>query len=321
MLFFYLITLAFIVHTYGDEIPKPGFFTQAELLYLQAEENGLSYAVESSSSSHLSHARAKNLDFEWDFGFNVGIGYRISHDRWRLLLQFTSLQTHADAHHKVEDGKIFYPIWLADATLSRLFADEVKAHWRLHLGLVDFVLSKPYLETQTLTLTPQIGIRWGSVRQKFNIAYHGGNFPKDENPLVRMKNKFEGLGPTLGLMGDYAFGKGWSLFARGSASLLYGEFYLHQDEDTLGSKEKLLGLHSIFRDVSPIIEGEAGVSWQHQFKGSLKQLTFRLAWDQFLLFSQNQLVRFVATPQPGVIAANQGDLSIAGVNFNAAFDF
>jgi hypothetical protein len=312
----YLILLCFFFPL--QAFARGGFFTQAEVLYWQAEEGGLTYAIERSSPSKW---RGKNLEFEWDVGFNVGIGYQIPHDTWQLLLQFTSLQTHADSFKEAKSGHSFLPVWLSSPFETSLFANQVKAHWRLHLGLIDALLSKPYPATATLTLTPQIGIRWGSIRQKFNIAYLGGNFPEGENVLIRMKNKCEGLGPLAAIMGEYAFCKDWALFAKGAASLLYSEFYLHQDEDTLGTKEKRLGLHSVFRSLSPILEGTLGIRWHHGFTGSLKRLTFDLAWDQLLFFSQNQLVRFAADSALGVIVSNQGDLSLAGVHFSVAFNF
>lgn len=311
----HLTTLLFFVHLHPNELPRSGFFAQAALLYLQAEEEGLTYAIKSSSPSRI-NGKAENLIFDWDFGFNVGLGYRIPHDRWQLLLQFTSLQTHCDAE---KSGHVFFPSWVISD--PSLYATYVKAHWRLHLGLIDLLLIKPWLPTKTLTFTPQMGIRWGSARQKFNLNYRGGNFPDDEGVVIRMKNKYEGLGPYFGLVNEFAMGKGFTLFAQGNVSVLYGEFYLHQDEDTPGIKEKFLGLHSIFRSCSPVLEGTAGIRWQRYFDCSLKRLTLDLAWDQYLFFSQNQLVRFVDNTQHGIVVGNQGDLSVAGARFNFALDF
>ena len=285
----YLTLFCFFFQLHANE---KGFFTQAEMLYYQAEETGLCYAIEGS--------KAKNFTFEWDVGFNIGIGYRVPHDRWQLLLQFTSLQTHCDALKK---DNLFFPVWLSSPAL----ANRVKAHWRLHFGMIDFLLSKSYNATPTLTLIPQIGVRFGSARQKFNLEYSGEDLPFT---TVRMKNKFAGLGPWIGLTTEYALPLGFSLFAKGAISALYGEFYLHQDED---AEEKLLGFHSIFRATSPFLEATAGIQWHH------RRLTLGLAWDQLILFSQNQFARFCS--QPGITLANQGDLSLAGARFHIALDF
>lgn len=310
-----LATFCLFSHLHANELPRQGFFTQAELLYYQAQETGLTYAVKSSSPNNLSHAKAKNFTFEWDVGFNIGIGYRVPHDRWQLLFQFTSLQTHCDALKKTNPDQFFFPLWLGP-TQNSLFASGLKAHWRLHFGLLDFLLAKSYQPIPTLTLSPQIGIRWGSARQKLNLEYRGGNFPEDLS--VRMKNKFSGIGPFAGLKTEYALPLGFSLFAKAAASLLYGDFYLHQDEDT---SQKLLGLCYTYRASSPLIEGTAGLQWEHYFSGTLKRLTFSLAWDQLLFFSQNQFARFADNSQWGTTITNQGDLSLAGARFHIAFNF
>src|SRR5581483_1644219 len=301
----------------ANELPQKGFFTQLELLYWQAEESGLSYALESSSSDNLSHAKAKNFAFEWDVGFNIGLGYRLPHDCCQLLLQFTSLQTHCDTLKKTKEERFFFPLWLGLAHSNTLFASGLKAHWRLHFGLIDFLLAKSYFPVPALVLSPQIGIRWGSARQKFNLIYRGGNFPEDVS--VRMKNKFSGAGPFAGLKMEYIFSLGFSLFARGTASLLYGDFYLHQDEDTFENKEKLLGLCYSYHASSPLLESSAGLQWERYFSSTLKRLTLTLAWDQLLFFSQNQFARFTSNAQWGNTIANQGDLSIAGGRFQIAF--
>lgn len=311
----------FFCHAQAEELRRPGFFAKTGVLYLQAQEEGLSYAIESASPKRLKKAETKGFDFEWDFGFYVGLGYRIPHDCWECLLQFTSLQTHADAHKYAEGHHVLFPVWHTPFSASSAFADQARAHWRLHFGLIDLLLNKPISVTQTLTLTPKAGLRWGAVRQKYNIEYRGGSFPRDKEILIRMKNKFWGIGPTLGSGLDFALGSGWSLFGDAAFSLLYGEFYLHQDGDTLGGKSKLLGNHCIYRSLAPILDGSAGLRWQRPFSGSLKRLTLQLSWDQLLLFSQNQLLRFVSDTNPGTMICNQGDLSIGGVQLRAAFDF
>lgn len=316
----YLITLPFFFHTHAEELQTAGFFFQASALYWQAEEGGLGYAVKSGPSGELSSdSSVENPKFDWDFGFKFGVGYRIPHDRWQLGLQFTSFQTHTDAEKKAKDGEVFFPLWQMPTSLPANLASEIKMHWRLHLGLLDAEVYKSFYATNSLVITPQLAIRTGWIRQKFNLEYLGGNFPPGENELIHMKNKFWGIGPKAGLLGEWEVACGFGLFADGAVSLLYGEFYLHQDNVTLGTKEKLLGLHDIYRTATPILEGSAGLRWQHLFSGSLKRLKLELAWDQLLFFSQNQLLRFLNSPNH--FFSNQSDLSIAGVQFAVHFDF
>ncbi len=316
----YLSTGLFFCHCYSEEPSKRGFFTDVALLYWKAHEAGLSFAVDSTSVAKLApHSKVDNPEFEWDFGFKVGLGYRFPHDRWNLQLQFTFFQTHTDDEKKTRDGDLLFLLWQKSTSGGPFFAEEAKMHWRLHLGLVDLMLSKFYEVSKSLFLTPEVGIRAGSVRQKYYLDYSGGNFPDGRDEIIHMKNKYFGTGPNIGLLGQWSLGEDFSLFAQSLFSLLFGEFYLHQDE--YSGKEKLLGVHDIFPASAAIIDLGAGICWQHCFRGALKRLKLELAWDELLFFSQNQFLHFTSAEAPGVFFANQEDLVVSGVEFNMRFDF
>ncbi len=316
----YLSTGLFFCHCYSEELSKRGFFTDAALLYWKAHEAALSFAVDSDSLLKLApHAKVENPTFEWDFGFKLGLGYRFPHDRWNLQLQFTSFQTHTDNETKARNGNVLFPLWQKSTTGGLFFAEEAKVHWRLHLGLVDLTLSKCYEVSKTFFLTPDVGIRAGSVRQKYYLDYYGGNLPNGADEIIHMKNKYFGIGPNLGLIGQWSLGGGFSLCAHSLFSVLFGEFYLHQDE--YAGKEKLLGVHDIFPSSAAMIDLGAGVCWQRCFHGALKRLKLELAWDELLFFSQNQLLHFTSAGAPGVFFANQGDLFVSGIEFIMRFDF
>jgi len=101
-------------------------------------------------------------------------------------------------------------------------------------------------------------------------------------------------------------------------SLLFGEFYVHEDQDTIATKEKQLGLHDAFRSSAPILEGTAGIRWNHLLKK--KRFTLEAGWDQLLFFSQNKLLRLHSGTQ-GSFIRDSGDLSIAGVHFKIGIIF
>jgi len=314
----HLITLSIFCHAQASNC---GPFVEASALYWQAEEEGLSYAVKSRSSDGLSDSEILSPKFEWDFGFKVGLGYRIPHDHWEFLLQWTSLQTHCDHHAHGGSGHVLFPSWVTPFLPIDGFIEQADAHWRLHLGLVDFLWKKPVPVTRTLTLTPLVGVRWGSLRQKYNIQYGGGVLLEDAEVVIRTKNKFAGLGPMVGVSSNFEMTKGFSLFADGAASLLYGEFYVHQSSKPRSQRTKTLKIFSIYRSAAPILEGAAGIRWQRSFSGGLKRLTLQLGWDQLLFFSQNQLIYFLSDAQVGMTASNLGDLSIAGVEFSIKLEF
>ncbi|MBS0620688.1 MAG: hypothetical protein JSS61_04430 [Verrucomicrobia bacterium] len=272
-----------------------GFILETDVLYWQADVGGLTYAIEEES-------KAKNPEFEWDFGFKLGLGYALAHDDWELLLRFTSLQTHTDAHH---DGAVFLPTWQLENGIPS-FVDDVTMHWRLHLGLLDTVLIRRLELARTLGVDVEFGARVGWIRQKFNLEYR-----PDPAEWIHTKNKFWGIGPYLNLGAEWRFAKRWNFFGRVGVSALAGEIYLHQAEATF-DKEEILGIHNTFWLVLPTLEGDMGVSWQ------TCHVRVALAWNQAVFFSQNQLMHLKNT---GTFFSNQGDVGIHGVQLGATFYF
>jgi hypothetical protein len=300
----------------AEELLSQGPYFNAAVLYWQAEEIGLAYAIKS-DLAFSSSAQVLNPSFQFSPGFNVGVGYRLPHDHWDLSLQFTHFNTHADDTHRAKNGKVFFPVWDIPDPLS--YADQTTMHWRLHLGIVDALLSKRIPVVKTLTLQPTLGISYAWIRQKYHLFYLGGSFSAEGGREIRTKNKYWGVGPAFGLKSLWECYSQVFLFAQGSGAILFGDFYLHQDEDT--QESKLLGIHNSYRANSPMMEYSLGVQWEKEFDGALKRLSLMLAWDQMVLFSQNQLMLFVDEESPGAFIQNRGDLTLMGIEFSMRFDF
>ncbi|MBS0653731.1 MAG: hypothetical protein JSR39_09460 [Verrucomicrobia bacterium] len=301
---------------------KRGFFFFADPVYWQAHEDGLAYVTESNSSTTLApHSKAENLHFDWDFGFEVGFGYRIPHDLWSFSLELKHIHTNAHGHKTAGEGKALFPLWKLPDAQDPSFAHEAKAHWRLHLGLLDLIMKKDWRPSKTCIIAPVLGLRSAWIRQKYNLFYLGGSLLPDREEQFSMKNKFWGIGPSIGMRSSWEFAHRWSVFGDIMASILYGEFYLHQAEWALPSKSKILGIHEIFRSSVTTSDLTLGVRWETEWKGTLKKLSLELAWDQIFLYAQNQFIRFTDPSALGIFASNQGDLSLQGYHIGARFDF
>lgn len=301
---------------------KRGFFFFADPVYWQAHEDGLAYATESNSSTTLApHSKAENLHFDWDFGFEVGFGYRIPHDAWSFSLGLKHIHTNAHGHKTASGDNVLFPLWKLPDPLDPSFAHEAKAHWRLHLGLLDLIMKKDWQPTKTCIFAPVLGLRSAWIRQKFNLFYLGGSLLPDREEQFSMKNKFWGIGPVFGMRSSWECVRSFSLFGDLLVSILYGEFYLHQAEWTLPHKSKILGIHEAFRSSVTTSDLTIGVRWERYWEGTLKKLSLELAWDQIFLYSQNQFIRFTNPSARGIFVSNQGDLSLQGYHIGARFDF
>ena len=271
------------------------FGVEADVLYWKANEAGLSYAIER-RPLRSGDATVKSPDFEWDFGFKLGLGCRslrnaFSHDRRDVVLRLTYFHTHTDSLLHSRDQKILYPLWIQPQE-NPLFADEIKMHWRLHLAFIDALIGKKFFPNAHLVIHPQIGLRYAIVRQKFSLEYRGGMFTPEREENLSMKNKFGGIGPSMDLSMIWIFSRHFNLCATSGFSATYGQFYVHEAEDLMQGHRKIFGFLSVFKRLALIANGNILLCWHKIWEKSKKQLTLQVGWDAVLLMRQNHFERF-----------------------------
>ncbi len=288
----------------ADELP--GAFFSAGPVYWKVDGTGLEYAVGRS---------IKELHFDWEFGFEVELGYRIPHDLWQFSVGLKHIHPTAEGTSR----GILYPVWMLPSETGPIVVSHAHGHWRLHLGLLDGLMEKQIACSPSVSFTPQLGIRTGWIRQKYNLEYSGGSLSSEQT--VRMKNKFWGMGPAIGMRSCWRVAGQLSLFADVLGSLLYGEFYLHQDEDRAGDRLKLLGIHGMFQQSVWTTDMSLGLRWDHQYAKTLRAVSVEIGWNQIVLFKQNQLMRWWSAQELGELISNQGDLALKGFHLEASFRF
>jgi hypothetical protein len=222
-----------------------GMAMQFNFLYWRAENHGFSYALNEKTGGQFSGnpddgtpmmGRIMRVSPSWDPGFRFGIGYNSDHDRWDLFANWTYYHNHASetnvrtdlAGQTTFDG--YYPLWpvATSAPLNNVRFQPfqtVHASWQMWHQAFDLELGRAYFLTKKFSLRPHIGGRGAWIRQKFydqfsmslqpfsvvadQIAFHG-------------RNNWWGVGPRVGLEGNWHVGRGFSLLGRTAASALYG---------------------------------------------------------------------------------------------------
>jgi hypothetical protein len=293
--------LQILILLFCMDLHASSFYAEGNLLYWQAKEEGLVYAEKISAPSVV----LKEPSFEWDFGFKVGVGFKRD---WDVSLFVTQFNTHADAKLTAGEQESLIPLWLVPSGFE---ANQIKMHWRLHSAFIDALLSKKYTPHVHLALQPKVGVRYALARQKFNFFYSGGDFAPDTE-RIGMKNKFWGVGPYMGGEIEYLFFSPFSLCAEGSLSVLYGQFYVHENARWVESKRKISAFLDTFSRILPIAEGSVLLRYK---KG---HLTIQAGWDLVLLFSQNHLQPLIGKT---ALLDKPGNLSLKGVQGAIAFNF
>ncbi len=295
-------------------------WVDAELLFWQAHMGSLSYGIDSKSTTAIQEGHVKSPDFEWEPGFRVGMGYILPHDKWDLFVNYTHLYGKAEGHAG-GSSRVVFPSWASNfADTSPFYADSARAHWHLHLNMGDLELGRNCFAGTWLSLRPFIGVRGLWIDQDYSVSYKGGTVAPSDQDNIAIESDFWGVGLRMGVNSLWGIGKGFSLYGNGSASLLSGNFDIHE-------KEKLqkadLERFNIKSDVSTVVADadlSLGLQWDYLFSKDRYHFGVKLGWECDIFFNQNQLFNFLGTDSSSINSAKD-DLSFQGVTLGFRFDF
>ncbi len=305
-------------------------FVEGDFIFWQAHVDNLPIAVKNRDLNiNLDHSRGKNLDYRWDPGFRIALGYNIPHDAWDLSLAW--LRLFSEAHNKffASNGQA---LWASqahpgdadgfDAVINiGLAFSKVPAHWHAHLNQLDLDLGREFFVSKWLSLRPHFGIRSTWLHQKLKAAYKHPIFVGDHAYEVKKGNHWWGIGPEAGLDTDWGLGKGFSLYGNIAASIEFGFHHLKaRDED---KTDEVVNVHfkDSFHVSHPILDLQIGLTWDHMFAHDRFHLGFHAGWEQHIYFSQNQFPYFEDDISIGSYSTNNGDLTYQGISLGARFDF
>lgn len=315
----FLLSIALCSYSYlaADEASSWQGYVLADALYWQSDGTGLSMTID----SHLPTSVVGHVvqpDFEWDFGFRVGVGILFPNNRWDLSLLVTTLHNNANTTLSSKEGHYLFPQWVTQDSPG--YANSAHLHWRLHLGLIDMPLQYRWILSPSFSLTPGLGLRMAIVRQKDNMTYIGGTLFPEGQDEVRMKNKFFGVGPLTTLTARYQIVKYLAFMGSSGFSLNFGEIYLHQDEYATIGEPMRLRVHNIFNATRMFSQISLGLASDIPI-GKRQNFHIGLLWEKLYFFGQNELMHFVSNQEKGLFAMHQGDLSVHGVSLDMKWSF
>jgi hypothetical protein len=320
---FYLLFLHSLSARVFDPHAMPhsyGVWLDGEALYWQSNMGSLGYGIESSSTSIIKHGHVKHLDFDWNWGFRLGLGYKLPHDKWDLLATYTHLFGNAHGHAG-GSGDVVFPSWATNFGFSApLYADKAKTHWHLNLNMADLELGRNCLASHCLSMRPFMGVRGLFIDHDFSVNYTGGSVAPGDVDRFRADSDFWGVGLRFGVDTLWGLGKGVGIYGNGSASLLSGHFDVHEKEKPKHAPLRV----NIENDVDNVVAAAdlaLGLQWDYLFSNDRFHLGLKFGWEFNLFFDQNQLFNFLSSENPGAMNFKNDDLTFQGVTLGLRFDF
>lgn len=264
-----------------------------------------------------------DVDFDWDVGFRVGIGYGMRHDLWDTQLSYTRFCTDGDKHVHSENP-------IASSFIGNFFIDNLAAialsgpqyhrasiRWSLDFNMFDWELGRKFWVSKALSIRPFLGLKGGWIDQKIHSKWidpTSGIFHKAKENL---DNDFWGIGPSAGLK---TLWKLWhsesamfSLFGDFSGAIQWGEWsfkdiYRNDFPDVFHIKEAKNKSGASTFDIF------MGFEWQKSWNHHRSHFFCRLGYETQSWFDQLQFYSF-----------NMGRLSnlltFQGVTIDARIEF
>ncbi len=303
-------------------------FVLAEWLYLQANETGLSYAINNedfdvSDDTIMGSGHTAQPKFDWHSGIRLGLGYNLPHDDWDIRFIWTWYEDQADdAQHSYGQSPTVLPIFLHPNVYngqSIAACNSADANLFLHLNMLDLNLGKQFKLSKALSLRPRVGIRTAWLNQHYNIHY-SDLFDKTSSLVLdeystSVQNNFWGLGILGGFGSEWNIKWGLSIFGDAAISLLYGFFDNNYSESYItptGAGGLVLAEDNSFHIGRAIADLQLGLRWASPCLKDRVKIVLQAGWEQHMFFSQNQIMHFVDGQSWGNFIQNQGDVDFQG---------
>ncbi len=322
--------------------PDHGVFFLADLLYLQATVDGLTFAwtfpedeppISADNlirSTPIPNGRLHDVDFEWSPGLRLGVGYHSPMDHWDLFLSWTHLKNESTGSVSVPNltSNSNFGIWMPFGFLAGTYnARDASAKWKFNYNTIDLDLARASFAVKSIVFEPFLGMRGAFIHQSLHAKYQNGAFHDGTSAVPNVsftgKNLFNGWGIHPGLKTSWHFLRDWSLYANTSASFLYGRFMIQEIAQTTSAPVRdLFSERDRYFNNALGFELGVGLKWEMFLCPDRWHLQFSAGYEMIQWFDQNQLVNFFYIDNAqGMGPYVNGDLGIQGVNVSGRFDF
>lgn len=276
-------------------------------------------------------SRASELDFKFDTGFRLGLGYYSPCDCCDAALNWTHFHSKASAEgfSNPIDGTYFISNWVRELGANTLLTDS---RWTLDLDLLDLEFAKTYFVNHCFILRPFIGLRAARIDQGYHVnsksSVSSGEIQQTFDSHVKASSDFRGIGPRAGFCAEIRLGCGISLVGGAAASLVFGTFDRHSLEkqrgSLLGSSEFNYDAHGGGPSRCTVTMADLGIGlkWEHCFEccGNMHPFAFTVAWEHHGFYDLNHF-NFVAGGTTEQHVIETGDLTTQGITFSAMLGF
>ncbi|MCH9614552.1 MAG: hypothetical protein SP1CHLAM54_14870 [Chlamydiia bacterium] len=334
--------------TARPEVDGQGVYVLADVFVWRARMGGTDYLVTSqakiTNQSLPQYGTVKDINFGWDWGFRVGLGYNFLHDGWDMNLVYTYFRTSKSDGHSVGLNDDIVPTRGSSAMLngevgSFTHCNKASSSGRILLNDLMLTLGKAYFISPELSFRPSVGLEstWLDLQQ--DTTYSNGSQLSVHSVFANDDLNFWGIGPRFAADGKWHLGKGFSFFGDLAFSLLYGQFDVEHKNWFSSKVPALVGSASqtanheakISNDkhaFTPMTRMQLGLSYDVFVDNNKQHLGIKLGYETQYWWNVQQFLT-VNDQFIDATIANQGvryehmneDLAFNGVTLEVRWDF
>ncbi|MBA3815310.1 MAG: hypothetical protein H0X29_02090 [Parachlamydiaceae bacterium] len=295
-------------------------FISADFLYWRTFEDGLDdcFPLEDldqfTSSGRVETrfiGKGRDPHFNWNPGFRIGAGYQFG-SGIDVAIFFTDFHSRSNRNRKEHTNG----------------NNHNKRHWKLDLDVIDVTIGREFNLGTCFTWRPFGGLRGVRIEQKLRTNFSNfENFSDGPNSSAIFsdsisskgssgdlssshtpgKQRFLGIGPLVGLGGDWNIGKGFSIYANASYAFLYGRFHVDlQDSDIFLYGTEFCSVKKNLDTCQSVFDAQIGIQWQTCYCSNIIWVKLGLEHHQY--FNQNRI-------------GSYGDLCLDGPSLSIGIEF
>lgn len=196
------------------------FQPSLDLLFWDARQTNSSWATTLTFSDNATHIIQSNPDFNARTGFKAGLAYLPCDHEWDAKLYWTYYSTYAKSAIPPNLQIVTSLFFSGSFFISENIFFGADAKWNLRMNMLDMEISHTFKPISTLSFTPRIGLKGGSINQSLNINWNAIIYNATEN----LTNNYTGIGPSFGLNAKWLWFSNLSLVSDIGTALMYGRW-------------------------------------------------------------------------------------------------
>lgn len=259
--------LLLLVSVYPAVVAAGTWHPFVDVLAWKASETSSAWAeVISPALSPSNNVDHEYLNFHTSPGLKAGFLYQPDDNDIDYTLYWTTFSSSNSKNIPLGDQIIASLFFSGSFFLSSSVSFGAYANWDLALNMLDCEASHSFRPLPSLTLTPKLGIKGGTINQSINVNW----FDEIYSATEKVSNDFTGIGPSFGLNAVLNVAKNFNLIGDVSTALMYGRW---NESDNYNRPAALLGVipaETIYTSMNKsklgtmMMDYYLGLQWVHE---------------------------------------------------------